>query len=961
MKIHRLAIRDFGHLLQRQVMEDIDPSLVVLAGANRAGKTTFMNVIRYLGYDFPPPPTIPLPTVKYSIQAELKLDDGRRCVLERDGKSTPKIMGINDDNVAYEDVFGEVDGFTYHQVFTISLDELRRLPASIENRDKQRLQTVLLGAGLSDVAQLQGLLEEFDKTATELGGKYGKPEVGRFKDFTIEIQSAVQQRDAALNAIEDYRKLQQEDGRITTEIQSLQDELDELNCVRTRLIYLEYYFQEIEEYEAILHRINQPDAETLLQEFPEHKIDKINRYAEVYTPLVDSCRDARRRFKEVTSSEDIHVLKDALLRNSQNIRWWGKQRSGLENRIETYLSSYKSQDRGYEQIVQQVRELNHHWAEPSVLDRIDTDLLRLDAIRSGITQYRSQSERIDRLEEQKDSLLRDLDTKRHRIKEMEKPPDPIPKSATLISLLLFLCVGLAIYLAVDPVLGTGVITGGFIFTGAVLIARVLLTRVDRTEYRRVSQDIDRIKDELDQIRAEIDASNIKFDSANATLEEIRENLHLPDTISPEILDRYFRDIRDLKEKFSDWRLREEELKEEREAIIRDLSSVGEILQDLNIIGETQSDPLESRAEILQGIETAEHWLENAEEFSDLLSRQTALEDEIKELLWTDEGQLDLTSQSNSSDDIAQMLTRYQQQESEYNALQKKKERFENLFSILERGYTKDVEEAFRSLENWNHSKEFQETLERLIEERKQHISKKALNQQVIEAEESIQEVDNQIVTLRNRGREIKLELDELATSDKMNAAVKQIDYHRSRLEPLAREYAISRVAEYIMTRVRTRMLDTIKHELLASASNLFEELTAGDYTEIILPDDRLSDLDYTLQTSSGDQVDTTEILSRGTQQQLFLAVRVGRIKEIVPPLPVVLDDSLVNFDVQHRRQAARIVNELSKRNQVFVLTCHPEILEYIAEHNSNAQYWTIENGQIEKSEYSAAIYHLQNM
>ena len=52
MKIQRLYIGDFG-ILRNQTLDELDPGLVVIGGLNRAGKSTLMQVLRYLGYGFP--------------------------------------------------------------------------------------------------------------------------------------------------------------------------------------------------------------------------------------------------------------------------------------------------------------------------------------------------------------------------------------------------------------------------------------------------------------------------------------------------------------------------------------------------------------------------------------------------------------------------------------------------------------------------------------------------------------------------------------------------------------------------------------------------------------------------------------------------------------------------------------------------------------------------------------------
>ena len=71
-------------------------------------------------------------------------------------------------------------------------------------------------------------------------------------------------------------------------------------------------------------------------------------------------------------------------------------------------------------------------------------------------------------------------------------------------------------------------------------------------------------------------------------------------------------------------------------------------------------------------------------------------------------------------------------------------------------------------------------------------------------------------------------------------------------------------------------------------------------------------------------------MSRGTLEQLYLAMRFGLIEEYESrsePLPAVLDDVFVNFDDDRDQRLIQILNRFSKERQVIVLTCHQRSLE----------------------------------
>ena len=181
---------------------------------------------------------------------------------------------------------------------------------------------------------------------------------------------------------------------------------------------------------------------------------------------------------------------------------------------------------------------------------------------------------------------------------------------------------------------------------------------------------------------------------------------------------------------------------------------------------------------------------------------------------------------------------------------------------------------------------------------------------------------------------LELELDELKTDENLKQAQAKIDKNRSKIRPLAEKYAVQKGAALLLNEVRGRFLQDTKDTLLKEADDYLSKITGGEY-QGIMPTEDLTQADFRVKKEGGDQVDTSEVLSRGTKEQLFLAVRLSRIKDIQPPLPIILDDTLTNFDMYHLDRTVSILAELSRTHQVFVLTCHPELIRAIMEHTSN--------------------------
>ena len=116
--------------------------------------------------------------------------------------------------------------------------------------------------------------------------------------------------------------------------------------------------------------------------------------------------------------------------------------------------------------------------------------------------------------------------------------------------------------------------------------------------------------------------------------------------------------------------------------------------------------------------------------------------------------------------------------------------------------------------------------------------------------------------------------------------------------------------------------------VLREASRWLARLTEGRYASITTAIDEAR-----LEVHDADgAIWNPERLSRGTREQVFLALRLALIRDLGRhdvSLPIVMDDALVNFDDVRARSAARVlvefVAEQAADRQMLVLTCHEHV------------------------------------
>ncbi len=146
------------------------------------------------------------------------------------------------------------------------------------------------------------------------------------------------------------------------------------------------------------------------------------------------------------------------------------------------------------------------------------------------------------------------------------------------------------------------------------------------------------------------------------------------------------------------------------------------------------------------------------------------------------------------------------------------------------------------------------------------------------------------------------------------------------LRVYAAEWSKMVVARSLLNRARRRYEEQRQPAVIKRAQSFFSSLTGDRYTRLYAPmgEQKISVFEGLDRQKSEAQ------LSRGTREQLYLALRFGLVQEFgeqEEPLPVIVDEVLVNFDPERAERAARAFVELSKTNQVLVFSCHPWLVE----------------------------------
>ncbi|NLM63848.1 MAG: AAA family ATPase [Firmicutes bacterium] len=261
-------------------------------------------------------------------------------------------------------------------------------------------------------------------------------------------------------------------------------------------------------------------------------------------------------------------------------------------------------------------------------------------------------------------------------------------------------------------------------------------------------------------------------------------------------------------------------------------------------------------------------------------------------------------------------------------LDRAREKLVSLSTALDAAYPEELRSRARD----DHSRLTAEQIEQLAQE----------------AEERLAAVRDEMEELAGERAVLMQRKASMEGEDALQVAQVQAESARQELAQLVRHWARLAVCRRLLD-AAVRTYETQRQpRMMQEASKALAGFTGGRWTRVVARISELNRID--VQDERGESRSTHQ-LSYGTQQQLYLAVRYGLVKEYLnssEPLPVILDDVLVNFDPERARAAARVLSELSSDCQVLVFTCHPHMARYFLDTGRVSSHFVLDDGAIRR-------------
>jgi uncharacterized protein YhaN len=165
------------------------------------------------------------------------------------------------------------------------------------------------------------------------------------------------------------------------------------------------------------------------------------------------------------------------------------------------------------------------------------------------------------------------------------------------------------------------------------------------------------------------------------------------------------------------------------------------------------------------------------------------------------------------------------------------------------------------------------------------------------------------------------------TSGRAAEAAEAAESARAKVLELREQYIRKHLAAALLKAAIDRFRDEHQGPLMTRGSEIFAILSLGTFSGLTTGYSASDDPILHCVHLDGHEV-TPDKLSEGERDQLYLALRVASLEHFLAkgsPIPLVVDDVLVNFDDKRARAAIEVLAHLSLTTQVLLFTHHATI------------------------------------
>lgn len=969
MKIDKLHIDGFGVFHDKQI-EGLKPGINILYGKNEAGKSTLLDFIRFTLFDYP--------TFKVDRREPLKggnhggtiwmhADDKEPLSVFRTGDKKTFTLShkgdTTDNEQVYQRLIGNASADLYNNIFAISIDELSEISALDESGMKHKIFSMGLGIGDVDLGAFENTLNEHALSLFRPRGSTQK---------MIELVNDLEQKESKIHELQSnltqYNTLTDQANETEQQLVVLKKERGD--------VYRE--LQKLNNYsKAYEHFVKYKQAEILLDDYKNITLYP-TQYLENYKELSGTIKRLE---------ENIDKLKDQLTKQE-------KQRNSIQidsvlaSRVEL-LDYFKRNIAGYEEALTKKEEVSgflqaNREQQQNLLQQLGeaTDKKVLLSITNThhllgkADDFQQRLEQLKRSSEQKlqvkTGFENEIHALKHKLKTLAEDQQKQLEGKTIVSLrteknnvevllnkalqekrpisqksntIKYIAITLSLLLiGAGGILFSQKSTGFALAFGVIglvfLIISIYLQQKRNTSGGGVSsQDplalnksfnalkerldrIQRVEEEIENLRISLESKEQILFKTSEEIKELENTLsetssewetlikehRLPHHLSPKNLRNYIKDLNAL-----------QELDQQEARYKREISRYENIVQEMvsfyeKCYPETPNPTIDAINSLISALDETQQILANKE-------RLELTIEETKESLQSEQRQVKI-----AAEEIAEFLKKMElDNEAALFDHFKKQDEKNNL--------TQEVHQEMTVLKTICGIEQFDEAVKELNE-----ITLEELELQIKEQNEHFEQLENAYSEKEKDLARIRTEIKHILEPNEMYGLLNEKESIETQLKEVYKEWLSTKVALSVLNETKLAYEKDKQPEVITYSRDYFRAFTNDAYSDVRIS---LSKQEVGLIDHAG-RLKQIQELSRGTKEQLMLALRLGLITEYeknAESLPVVFDDIMVNFDKERAANICSILKDFSKERQIIFFTCHEYTTDLLKEAGGHLINW----------------------
>ena len=928
MRIKRLDIYGYGKWVDQSF--DLAEDVQLFHGMNEAGKSTLMSFIHSVLFGFPTRSSVFLryePNESSKYGGKIIGEDARfgECVIERvHGKVTGNVTVTLEDGTTGSDELLEalLSGMTretFQSIFSFSLTDIE----NVHQLNKDQLSRYLLNIGAHGTDYYLDMVDELGKEADRIY----RPS-GRVLPLNKQI-NALEKQEKRLSDLEtrneSYLSLLEEHAKQADEIEKLEKRRERLNDKLSDLLEMKKEWHVFEEIKTLSKEIRQIKLPPLKEDgkylFEEYKKD-LNKINEELQEINLSLNAEKEQLMHSDKLDHYEKNEEEILRLEQGLPEIVEQLGTFQT-----VSNKRAETQKQLTHLEIQLELGDHASYPKPIAERDQESIR--EWQKSATQL---TDKLDSIEKQIEAIQNNLNLKNEKLDQIEAVmwdntqfkqveeeladgrrvvEDPITSSP--IMRLVTAGIG-AILLGVsflfDPplqwiVLAIGIVN--LILTLVLFSQKPQMKSTDTKSQEFMMAEYEKQKSLRDQFRVGLSES----DAIQGKLYE-EKLMH----------DSFETQQRGIEENWMAF------LSEHQLPATLKLGQAEAIFKDTNDLHQ-----------LLEGDKVS-------------LENQTALQKELSKETAPISGILELPEQTPFSEKIRQfrlylreintILDAEKDKLSKLTILRQEKKQFETnkentknkMHTLIETAGAKD-EEDFFDLYSKKEDRDKKKSRLKFLKENTPSFNE----EEVLPTREELNERETRVrAELAKAADENKKRVMDLANSQlsienlerdgTYTEVLQEFENQKASTQKLVDEWVLNKIAAGMIQETLNQVTKERFEEIIFDAENYFRLLTDGEYEKIVFKEEELF-----VQHRRG-QVVEVKVLSRGTSEPLYVAIRLAYIKNTqdMIELPIIMDDPFVNFDRSRQKNMYQLMQEFGEDVQIIYFTFDPDARKYFGSH-----------------------------